>query len=175
MNSYDISDKHGMMSLEEIDLLKQCVALLPPRPVIVVIGANVGTATCAIMEANPQAFIFSIDVKPYVDERNNLDACGLPSLRVVRLLGKSQEIGVAFPYRVDMVLVDGAHHPEAVEGDIAVWKPRARTVICFHDVDHPNYNDDTGFNFMTHIVSNAMRDWERIGQARYLVGFKNEK
>jgi hypothetical protein len=170
--SYDISDKYGMMSHDEIDLLKQCVALLPPRPVVVIIGANAGTATCAILEANPATFIWSIDVHPCVDERNSLMACGLPYLRVVRLLGKSQEVGVAFPYVVDMVLVDGAHDPAAVETDIKLWKPRAKSVMLFHDFAHPNYNDDSGFNFMTHIVTNAMQDWQCVGQARYLVGFK---
>jgi precorrin-6B methylase 2 len=172
ITSYDISDKYGMMSHEEIDLLKQCVALLPARPVVVVIGANAGTATCAIFEANPAAFIFSIDVHPCVEERASLIVCGLPYLRVVRILGKSQDVGVAFPYAVDMVVVDGAHEPEAVTEDIRVWKPRALTAMTFHDFGHPNYNDDAGFNFMTHIVNNAMQDWERVGQARYLVGFK---
>jgi precorrin-6B methylase 2 len=172
VNSYDISDKYGMLSHDEIDLLKKCVALLPKRPVIVIIGANAGTATCAVLEANPQAFIYSIDVHPCVDERSSLIACGLPYLRVVRILGRSQDVGVAWPWVVDMVVVDGAHDPASVETDIKLWKPRARYVMLFHDVDHPNYNDGTGFNFMTHIVTNAMQDWQRIGQARYLVGYK---
>lgn len=174
MNSYDLSQKYGMLETNEIDLLKQCVSLLPPRPVIVIIGANVGTATCSMLEANRRAFIFSIDPKPCADECNNLNACGLPSTQVVRLLGKSQDIGVAFPYVVDMVLVDGAHDPTAVETDIKLWKPRAKYVMAFHDVDHPNYNDDTGFNFMTNIVTNAMRDWRSIGQARYMIGYRND-
>lgn len=168
MNSKDLATKHGMMSHDEIDLLQ---SVIPSGSITVVnIGANIGTSTCTILEANPNAFVFSIDVKPWPEERENVIACGLNPQRIVRLLGSSYEM-VHFPYEVDMVFVDGGHHDEAVQGDIDIWKPRCRQIMLFHDYHHPNYAAKPGVN-LDAIVDREMADWERIGEARYLVAFR---
>jgi precorrin-6B methylase 2 len=177
-----------MLSRDEIDLLQDCVREITPAvyyeykgepvgdaslwpPVIVNIGANVGTSSCAILEANPGAFVFSIDVKPYPEERENIIACGLDPTRIVRLLGDSAEIGTFFPYRPDMVFVDGGHHDEAVRDDIEAWQSKCKSIMLFHDYHHPNYAEKPGVN-LDEIVDKAMADWERIGEARYLVAFR---
>lgn len=169
MNAYQLADKHGMLSRDEVDLIKHCVSLLPDEPVIVNIGANVGTSTCAMLEANQEAFIFSIDPKPYPQERENLIACGLPADRVSRVLSKSQN--VAWPYEIDAVFVDGGHDDESVKGDITRWIPLTRHIALFHDYHHPNYAAKPGVH-LDEIVDEAMKDWERIGEARYLVAFQ---
>lgn len=211
MNSYQLADRHGMLSHHEIDLLQHCVKMLGgtkmlildnvtedkwksasqskravlvtgapsvvttgdilQSPVIVNIGANIGTSSCAILEANPKVFVFSIDIKPYPEERDNAIDCGLNPTRIVRLLGDSAEIGIFFPYDPDMVFVDGAHHDEAVKGDIAAWIPKCKSIALFHDYRHPNYADKPGVN-LDEIVDEAMKDWEQIGEARYLVAFR---
>lgn len=219
MNAKQLAQKHGMLSVEEIDLLQDCVKMLRlspssaillgnitrdewedateeykksllrkakyvslsvvdkkkdvfiKGPIIINIGANIGTSACAILEANPQAFIFSIDVKPHPEEATNLALCGLPAERAVRLLGNSGIIGKHFPYDVDMVFVDGAHHDEAVKADIEAWVPRCKSIMLFHDYHHPNYAAKPNAN-LDQIVDEAMEDWERIGEARYLVAFK---
>lgn len=188
MNSKDLATKYGMLSHDEIDLIQKCVLSLEPLyvahggamgkqpiveeyPITVVnIGANIGTSTCAILEANPDAFVFSIDIKAWPEERENVIACNLNPARVVRLLGSSYEMR-HFPYEVDMVFVDGGHHDEAVIGDIEVWKPRCKQVMLFHDYHHPNYKDKPNVN-LDEIVDREMADWQRIGEARYLVGFR---
>jgi precorrin-6B methylase 2 len=148
--------------------------LLPDKPVVVNIGANVGTSTCAILEANPNAFIFSIDIKTHLAERDNVLACGLPAENVVRLLGDSNEIGAFWPYDVDMVFVDGAHHDTAVRKDIELFKPHCKSIMLFHDYHHPNYAKKPGVN-LDAIVDEMMADWEVVGQARYLIAFRNLK
>lgn len=168
MNAKQLATKHEMLSHDEINLLQ---SVTPSGSITVVnIGANVGTSTCAILEANPNAFVFSIDRKPYPEERENVIACGLNPAHVVRLLGSSFEM-VHFPYEVDMVFVDGGHHDEAVKGDIDVWIPRCKQVALFHDYHHPVYRRKPNVN-LDAIVDEAMKDWERIGEARYLVAFR---
>ena len=193
MNAKQLALKHKMLSTDEVELIQECVNLLSPwtktlieneqipsgmkakdlfKPITLVnIGANVGTSSCAMLEANPKAFVFSIDRKPYPEERENIIACGLDPTRIVRLLGDSSEIGKHFPYEVDIVLVDGGHHDEAVKGDIEAWLPKCKQVMLFHDYHHPAYEAKPGVNLDV-IVDEAMKDWERIGEARYLVAFR---
>jgi precorrin-6B methylase 2 len=174
MNAKQLADKFGMLSTDEIDLLQRCVKLLPASPVVVNIGANIGTSTCAILEANQGAFVFSVDLKPWPEEKENVLACGLDSKRVVRLLGNSAKIGVHFPYQPDMVFVDGGHGDGAVQGDIVAWIPKCKHVALFHDYHHPRYAKKPGVH-LDEIVDGAMTRWERIGEARYLVAFMRPK
>jgi precorrin-6B methylase 2 len=174
MNAKQLADKYGMLSTDEVDLLQRCVKLLPASPVVVNIGANIGTSTCAILEANPGAFVFSIDLKPWPEEKENVADCGLDPRRVVRLLGNSARIGVHFPYQPDMIFVDGGHGDGAVRGDIAAWIPKCRRIALFHDYHHPRYAKKPGVH-LDEIVDGAMIGWEKIGEARYLVAFMRPK
>lgn len=172
MNSYELAQKYRMLSTNEIDLIKLCVAKLPDKPKIINIGANIGTSTCAMLEANKNAFIFSLDTKPCVEEKENLVKCGLPSNQVLRVLGDSTKIDTKlWPFMVDMVFVDGSHTIEGVTKDCQNWKPFARHTILFHDYAHPNYTHN-GENLFDQTVDELMKDWKRIGQARYLVAFE---
>ncbi len=187
MNANQLADKYGMLSHDEIDLLQECVKRILPIEslgvlfksnlddlVVVNIGANIGTSSCAILEAVPNAFVFSIDIKPWPEERQHIIECGLNPKRIVRLLGSSSEIGKHFPYEADLVFVDGAHDDKGVIGDIEVWKPKCRSIMLFHDYHHPNYAKKPGVN-LDNIVDAAMADWERIGEARYLVAFRRKE
>lgn len=124
------------MTIKEADALSEAVMALPyPGPVIIQVGAYIGASTCAILRARPDAFIFSIDIKPWRDEAENVAAMGLPVNNVVRLLGESARIGAAWPYQVDMVYIDGDHRYEAVKVDILTWIPKVKTsgLLGFHD------------------------------------------
>jgi precorrin-6B methylase 2 len=169
MNSYTLSDKHGMLSRDEIDLIKKCVLLLPAdNPKIVNIGANVGTSVCAMLEANSNCFIFSVDKHPCPEERNNLIACGLPANKVIRILGDSTKIDMLWPCPVDLVFIDGDHGNEAVKQDTQNWKIHTRHIMIFHDVNHPNLPE------LTPLVDKLMSDWDKIGTARYLVAYQRK-
>lgn len=166
MNATELAAQVGMLSADEVALIHRCAKLLPPNPVVVNIGANVGTSAMAILEARPDAFIFSLDKRPCPDEAANLARAGLDVRRVVRVLGDSGRIGKNWPYQADMVLVDGSHTNEGVQADIDAWKPRCKYIMLFHDVRHPNLPE------LTPIVERAMMDWQRLGEARYLVAFQ---
>lgn len=172
MNAHDLAKKYKMLSVAEVDLIKACVSKIPSTPVIVNIGANVGTSVCAMLEANPRCFIFSCDKKPCPEERENLVKCSLPANQVLRILGDSTQIFQRWPgYEVDMVFVDGSHTVEDVTKDIGNWKLFTRQFILIHDYQHPNYIKD-GRNLYDETVNKLMRDWKQVGQARYLVAFE---
>jgi precorrin-6B methylase 2 len=172
MNSYELAEKYKMLSPDEVDLIKSCMARLPERPKIINIGANIGTSTCAMLEANKNAYIFSLDTKPCFEERAHLKQCGLPVGQVVRILGDSTKIDTElWPFLVDMVFVDGGHTIEAVTADCENWKPFTRQFMLFHDYNHPNYTKN-GVNEFDDTVDELMKDWKRVGQARYLVAFE---
>jgi hypothetical protein len=124
-----------------------------------------------MLEANSQAFIFSCDKKPCLKEREHLEECGLPANQVVRILGDSTEIDSMWPYQVDMVFVDGSHTIEDVTKDCENWKPFTRHFMLFHDYNHPNYVKD-GVNLFDETEDRLMKDWQQVGQARYLVAFE---
>lgn len=146
--SYDLAGPDpNPMTVEEVDALKLIMQKLSPN-IIVNIGAERGTSTLAMLEDRPSAFILSIDVAPCEGEFENIKKAGLDETRVVRLLGRSQDIGRNFPWRVDMIWVDGDHSYEGVKGDIAAWLPRLTKggVIAFHDYfeDEPPKHNPSG-------------------------------
>ena len=104
----------NMLTENEAKALQKCVNHLPDNPVIVQIGANEGLSTVAMMSARPDAFIFSIDLKPYSQERQNLIDEGLNYQRVVRILENSQDIEWP-PSRIDMIYFDGDHRYNGIK------------------------------------------------------------
>jgi predicted O-methyltransferase YrrM len=140
MNSYDLTGIEYHQTIQDVHCLKELVSALPANPIIVNIGACYGTSAMAMLEERLDAFIFSIDVKPSPKEVEHLQLAGLYHYgRVVRLLGRSQDIGKHWPGQVDMVYVDGSHIYDEVVEDIEVWLPiiKPKGIICFHDYDKP--------------------------------------
>ena len=136
MNSYDITGEAYHQTIQDVDCLKELVQHLPDNPVIINIGACFGTSAMAMIEKRPDAFIFSVDIKPSIQEIENLREAGLYELcRVVRCLGRSQDIGKHWPGQTDMVYVDGSHIKKEVVKDIDYWLPTIKSggIICFHD------------------------------------------
>lgn len=154
MNAKDITGEAYHHTVGDVDTLHGLVADLPPRPVIVNIGACFGTSTLAMLEARPDAFIFSIDIAICPKEAEHIRQAGLDEARVVRLLGPSQRVGAYWPWPVDLVFVDGAHDYDAVCLDIEIWRGNVKPggILAFHDV---------GKSFLPH-VKRAVED--RMGE-----------
>jgi predicted O-methyltransferase YrrM len=111
---------------EDVSTLKHLVAMLPECPVVVNIGAAFGTSALSLLEARPDLFVFSVDVKPCEAERRHLAQSTVDPARCVRILGRSQDIGQHWPRRVDMAFVDGSHARKDVIADLDVWLPRIK-------------------------------------------------
>jgi predicted O-methyltransferase YrrM len=170
MNARGLAEKFGMLSVGEVDLLQTLVKQLPPDPVIVNIGANIGTGSVAFLEARPDAFILSIDKRPCPDELKHVHEAGLETKRCIRILAKSQFVGQFWPWMVDMVFVDGDHSDNAVRGDIVAWRPMIKQggFMIFHDYKHPNLPR------LTPIVDRMMRGYPVVGEERYMIAYQME-
>jgi predicted O-methyltransferase YrrM len=138
LTSYDLSGADpNPMTAAEVDALKSLVRLLPGMPIIIQIGAERGCSTLAMLEENPDAFIFSIDIGAAETEKQHLIEAGLPWQRVVRGLGRSQDIGEAWPVEwfCNLLFIDGDHRHPGIDDDINIWKPQVIDygIIAFHD------------------------------------------
>ena len=155
------------MSREEVVLLKACAMQLTEKPTVVNIGAGFGTSAAAILEERPGAFIFSVDRLPKLDEIVNLSVCGLNFNRCVRLLGLSWDIGLYFPYEIELLFVDGSHEESSVRKDIATWLPKVTSsgFVLFHDYHHEKAPG------VTIAVDELMQDYEVVGTHRYLIAY----
>lgn len=122
-----------LLHKEEANALVKCVKLLPDNPVIVQIGASKGISTVNMLEARPDAFIFSIDIAECSWERESIDKIGLDHRRVVRVLGDSSQMD--WPVKVDMVYFDGNHTYEGVKADCDTWlcNIKKNGLAVFHD------------------------------------------
>jgi len=141
-SSYDLAGPDpNPMTKREVAALKQICGELPRNPVIIQIGAERGCSTMAILEQRPDAFVLSIDCGGRPEERENLEKGGLEWTRVVRALGRSQNIGLYFPWSCDLLYIDGDHRRPAIDVDIELWFPKVKPggVIAFHDyiIDPP--------------------------------------
>ena len=142
MNSFNLCGPDPRpMSCIEVDALKETVYKLPKNPIIIQIGAYIGLSTMAILEARPDTFIFSIDIKPHPEEKENLLRAYLPANQVVRVLGDSSEIGKHWPVKCNLLFIDGDHRYPAVKADIGTWVPKVKKggLVAFHDYILPPY------------------------------------
>ena len=88
--------------------------------------------TGAALETNPAML-----GKPTFDDF--MKNCGhFPHLAVIR--ETSVEAAEHFPnLKADMVFIDGDHSYEGVMADLKTWTPRAKKLLCGHDLTDPNY------------------------------------
>jgi len=133
MNVYDLTDGQDPMTHAEIDCLRDLAAGLPPSSVIVNIGAAAGLSTIAFLEGCPTGVIYSVDVDECPQEFDNAAKCGVDTARIIRVLGRSEEIGQAFSLKCDLLFVDGGHFNAGA--DIDAWRDKVKPggVIAFHD------------------------------------------
>lgn len=133
ISAKDITGELFHHTIGDVDTLHTLVEMLPENPVIVNIGACFGTSALAMLEARPDAFIFSIDINICSKEREHIDESQCDVGQVVRVLGPSQDI--SWPWLVDMVFVDGAHGYPEVRRDIQAWRDRVKPggILAFHD------------------------------------------
>lgn len=142
MNSYDLAgDEPRELFRSEVDALKQLCSGLPQLPIIIQIGAGPGCSTLAMLEERPDAFILSIDKRECPQERQHIEQAGLDWRRVVRVLGNSQDIGLAWPWRwyCDLLYIDGDHTRPDIDEDLLNFIPcvKANGIIALHDCYRP--------------------------------------
>ena len=174
ITAYDLTDGQDPMTHAEIDYLMELAGGLPESPLIVNIGADIGVSTTAFLTARPGVTIFSLDLLECPQEKENVEQAGLDPDRVIRLLGRSQEIGLHFPYRCDMLYVDGGHSYDAVKRDIEAWVPKVQPggIIAFHDyMEDPPPNNPSEAK---PAVDEGMVGYEQIGRVDRVIVFRQK-
>lgn len=170
MNAKELALKLRMLSVDEVEAIHKVVkSIRVDNPVAVNIGAGVGTSTIAMLEASPNIYVFEVDKKLRGVAIKHLAAAGFATQnRVSRVIGNSWDVGANWPYQVDLVFVDGAHHDEAVMADIDTWLPKVKPFgyMLFHDYHHPNVPG------LTRIVDQRMEGQMKVCEARFLIGFQ---
>ena len=62
MRSKELSEAYGYLYPAELDFLLEMVKSLPDNPLVVNIGAGVGTSGVAILEARKDSFLVTVDL-----------------------------------------------------------------------------------------------------------------
>ncbi len=154
------------MTNNEVIALANCAKLLPDNSIVVQIGAYIGVSTMAMLESRPDAYIFSIDVKPSMQEKVNISEAGLDVNRVVRVLGDASQMD--WPFKVDMLFVDGNHYYEAVKADCEAWLDKVDGLVVFHDYIPKNAPAKN----QVYEVVQELFDSEPFMQVERLIGFE---
>ena len=119
---------------------------------IVEIGSHLGRSTRALLD-NTDGVVYALDnwrgpVEAYYtkEEKGGFYqrfcenvAEHIASRKLTAIRGDHSELGRLFPYKADMVFLDGRHEYEGVKDDILNWQAKITPggLLCGHDVDFP--------------------------------------
>jgi predicted O-methyltransferase YrrM len=141
--SHYLSSWQQYQTHAEIEFIKKCVATIPKKDkaICVNIGAGAGTSTMAVLEVDPDFFVFSIDIaavgnEVHTNEHLRLVEAGYSGTgRVIRIWGDSKEVGIRWPMKIDYLLIDGGHERDEVRGDFDKWLRHLKkgAIVMVHD------------------------------------------
>lgn len=163
-----LAEEHGMISVGEVKAIKSIKKFLPDDPVIVNIGAGLGTSALALLEMSPDAWLTTIDIKEKALHREgvSLKRAGVDLTRYVTVRCDSIRMGREWRKPIDVLFVDGKHTYEYVSKEIRVWAPHVKEggFIFFHDFGKGNPAWEQ--------VRQAVREWLN---EEYLGLYKRER
>ena len=167
----ELQHAFGYMHKAEVYALAALACTLPDSPVVVNIGAGVGTSGLAFMEARDDLTLYTVDISPsspvggLQNERIALANAGMGEQeRHHQILGDSRTVPWVHGL-VDMVLVDG---DKEYDRDVPIWRPRIRKggIMAFHDYGGPDWGE------LRLIIDRAMAGYQRFLWIDTLAAFR---
>ena len=121
--------------------------------------------------------MYSVDVNECREEKENAEGLGFDPNRIIRLLGRSEEIGVKFPYRCDMLFVDGGHYNAGRDVDVWWDKVRVGGIMAFHDYleTTPSNNPGSVFDDLRERMGFILSKFDKIGRVQRVIAFKRKE
>lgn len=187
MRAKILSEAFGYLKLDELKFLIQLVKSLSDDPLVVNIGAGVGTSAMAFLEARSDSFVVSVDLYTGVRPEGGLGNEYL-EIKGMNLLDRRAEIysdsAVAgkkwfehknepwWRRKVDMVFHDAAHDEVMLMAEIEAWLPRVRAkgIIAVHDYTSEYWGG------VVKAVDDVLRpQFKFIDKAETLIAFRKEK
>ncbi|MBD3251132.1 hypothetical protein GF380_01520 [Candidatus Uhrbacteria bacterium] len=104
------------------------MAGLHPNGVLVNIGIMWGCTLWCLRAGAPKARLYGIDIAPWkweIKYKDELDA--------ILWAGDSHVVHKDFNDDINVLLIDGDHHYNSVQRDIAGWVPKCKGHVIFHD------------------------------------------
>lgn len=167
-----LSKAFGYLYQDEVEALYSLALELEGTPVIVNIGAGVGTSGLAFAEAQPDAERYTIDICKSAptggleNERNAFRKIDIPL--PTQILGASHEVAADWQGEIDLVFIDGDHSDAGVRGDINGWLPHIKKggVIAFHDYESRNWQQ------VKDVIDELLGDYEMICHVDTVIAFR---
>lgn len=140
LTAYDITGEQYHHTREDVDTLHELARQLPRSGVIVNIGTCFGTSALAFVEERSDLHLFTIDINPCPTAVEHWKAARISPGQIVQIIGRSQEVGIWWPYPVDLAFIDGAHDHASVLQDMTQWRGNVKEngILAFHDYGTPS-------------------------------------
>lgn len=187
MSAKELVNSFGFLTLAEIELLDQLVKTLPKDPLIINLGAGVGTSAMTILEARDDAFVVTVDKR--CDEHplgglQNEQHIIRAAKWLHRRVGICSESATAgknwwsykeeswWRRKVDMIIHDAAHELVPITAEIKAWLPRVRAkgIIVAHDYSSKDWGD------IVMVVDELLRsEFKYVDLVDTLIAFRKEK
>jgi predicted O-methyltransferase YrrM len=183
----ELSKSFGFLKLGEVELLDQLVKTLPKDPLIINLGAGVGTSAMTILEARDDSFVVTVDrecgehpLGGLQNEHHVIRAAKWLHRRV-GICSESATAGKNWWHykeeswwrrKADMVIHDATHEYDPVTAEIKAWLPRVRAkgIIMAHDY---SLNDWTEVVKAVDILLRPQ--FKFIDKVDMLIAFRKEK
>ena len=137
-----LAEEYRMISVGEVEAIQSIKEFLPEDPIIVNIGAGLGTSALAFLEMAPDAWLTTIDIKEEALHREGvaLRDAGVNLTRYASVQSDSIRLGKEWKKPIDVLFIDGRHTYDYVKKEITVWAPHVKEngFIFFHDYGKGN-------------------------------------
>ena len=187
MSAKKLGKVFGYLQPKEIELLDRLVKMLPKDPLVINLGAGVGTSAMTILEARDDAFVVTVDIEGgenplggLLNEEHILRGANW----LHRRAGICSESATAgknwwrykeeswWRRKVDMIIHDAAHEYGPITTEIKAWLPRVRAkgIIVAHDYSSKDWGD------IVVVVDELLRsEFKYIDLVHTLIAFRKEK